>query len=389
LISYSSDATFQSDFEEFGYAWTVLWAQIVIQTLFVLKNNTFASDSTSIVRKNLPVTTNKLLEPVVISTIDDAIAALKRPKGSFEEWLDCARIFSANRMWDELEQSALKAMEAATNRPIKPILLKEAAMRFAAGSLKTFSSEAEFKDNCNETIFTLKEFSRLFPNESNTIKKYFESVIDALDEITILLADGSPQALVSIASKLRKRVGRPDLSILVAGVALRLDSEQYAAHTTRGSAFTEMEQFGKALSDFEVAEKNSKSRPYAIAGHTKLLIMQGEFTYALEIGAELLKGKHSKPMLYMLAAAAKGAGDESKFNWLVKQAEALPDVQPGSGKILLLRQSIRILIENKQFEVAEALIKQLSEIDKPARIKALKSQLDFAKSAVSINRQSV
>ena len=57
--------------------------------------------------------------------------------------------------------------------------------------------------------------------------------------------------MVSIASKLRKRVGRPDLSILVAGVALRLDSEQYAARTTRGSAFTEMEQFGKALSDFE------------------------------------------------------------------------------------------------------------------------------------------
>jgi hypothetical protein len=335
------------------------------------------------------VTSNKLLEPIVISTVEDAVTALARPKGSFEEWLECARIFSANRMWDELEKSALRAMQAATNRPIKPILLKEAAMRFAAGSLKTFSSEAEFKENCDETVFTLKKFSKLFPNESNRIKKYFESVIDALDEITILLADGSPQALVSIASKLRKRIGRPDLSILVAGVALRLDSEQYAAHTTRGSAFTEIEQFDKALKDFEIAEKDSKSRPYAIAGHTKLLIMRGEFVYALEIGAELLKGKHSKPMLYMLAAAAKGAGDDSKFNWLVRQAEALPDVQPGSGKILLLRQSIRILIENKQFEVAEALVNQLSEIDKPARIKTLKSQIEFAKSAISIKRQSV
>ena len=334
------------------------------------------------------MTSDMLLEPVEIATVSDAIAALERRKGSFEEWLDCARIFSANRMWDELEKSALRAMEAATNRPIRPILLKEAAMRFAAGSLKSFSSKSEFKDNCDETISTLKEFSKLFPSESDRLKTYFDSVIEALDEITILLADGSPQALVSIASKLRKRVGRPDLSIIVAGVALQLDSEQFAAHTTRGSAFTEMEEFGKALSDFSIAEKDPKSRPYAIAGHTKLLITQGDFKYALDIGSELLKRKHSKPMLYMLAAAAKGAGDEGKFNWLVKQAEALPDVTPGTGKILLLRQSIRILIENRQYEIADALVVQLAEFDKPARIKSLQAQIDKAKSANAGNLTS-
>ncbi len=335
--------------------------------------------------KNPGMTADILLEPLEISTVSEAIAALERRKGSFEEWLDCARIFSANRMWDELEKSALRAMEAATNRPIRPILLNEAAMRFAAGSLKSFSSKSEFRDNCDETISTLKEFSKLFPNESDRLKTYFDSVIEALDEITILLADGSPQALVSIASKLRKRVGRPDLSIIVAGVALQLDSEQFAAHTTRGSAFTEMEEFGKALSDFSIAEKDPKCRPYAIAGHTKLLITQGDFRYALEIGSELLKRKHSRPMLYMLAAAAKGAGDENKFNWLVKQAEALPDVPPGTGKILLLRQSIRILIENKQFDVAEALVAQLAEIDKPARIKTLQAQIGRGKSATARN----
>ena len=340
-------------------------------------------------KDNHIMTSDMLLEPVEIATVSDALTALERRKGSFEEWLDCARIFSANRMWEELEKSALRAMEAATNRPIRPILLKEAAMRFAAGSLKSFSSKSEFKDNCNETISILREFSKLFPNESDRMQTYFDSVIEALDEITILLTDGSPQALVSIASKLRKRVGRPDLSIIVAGVALQLDSEQYAAHTTRGSAFTEMEEFGKALSDFSIAEKDPKCRPYAVAGHTKLLIIQGNFQYALEIGSELLKRKHSRPMLYMLAAAAKGAGDENKFNWLVRQAEALPDVLPGTGKILLLRQSIRILIENKQFGIAEALLLQLSEIDKPARIKTLRAQIEHAKSAVVLNLRNV
>jgi tetratricopeptide (TPR) repeat protein len=323
-------------------------------------------------------------EPVEIRSLSQAIAALNRPKGSFEEWLDCARIFAANRMWGDLERSALRAIEAATNRNIRPVLLKEAAMRFASGSLKSFSSESEFKENCQQSIFTLKEFAKLFPKESDKLKTHFDSVIDALDEITILLADGSPQALVSIASKLRKRVGRADLAIIVAGVALRIDSKQFAAHTTRGSAFTEMEEFGKALDDFVIAESDNKSRPYAIAGHTKLLITQGDFHSALDIGSELLKKKHTKPMLYMLAAAAKGAGDDAKFNWLVKQAEALPDVQPGSGKILLMRQSIRILIENKQFDVAKALLMQLAQIDKPTRVKTFESQIERELAALSL-----
>ena len=324
-----------------------------------------------------------LIEPIQIFSVSDALEALNRPKGSFEEWLDCARIFSANRMWDELEKSALNALKATANRPIKPVLLKEAAMRFAAGSLKLFKSETEFKENCTATSSALKEFSQLFPDESNRIKSHFDSVIECLDEITILLADGSPQALVSIASKLRKRLGRPDLAIVVAGVALRIDSDQVAAHTTRGSAYTEMEEFGKALDDFVIAEGDKRCRPYAIAGHTKLLLMQGNFHSALDIGSELLKNKHSKPMLYMLAAAAKGAGDEAKFNWLVRKAEELAEVPVGTGKILLIRQSIRILIENKQFDVAEALLLQLSELDKPNRVKTLSVQIEKAKSALT------
>lgn len=339
--------------------------------------------TSGILSENLVMTSDTWLKPVEIVTVSDALAALDRRKGSFEEWLDCAQIFSTHRMWEDLEKSAVRAMEAATNRPIKPILLKEAAMRFAAGSLKRFSSKAEFKNNCVHTIYSLREFSKLFPNETDRTKTYLDSIIGALDEILILLADGSSQALVSIASKLRKIIGRPDLAIIVAGVAIQLDSEQYAAHTTRGSAFTEMEEYGKALSDFLIAEKDLKCRPYAIAGHTKLLITQGNFEYALEIGSELLKKKHSRPMLYMLAAAAKGAGDEKKFSWLVKQAEVLPDVTPGTGNKLLLRQSIRILIDNKQFDIAEALLLQLSEFDQPSRINTLRIQIHKAKSAIS------
>jgi hypothetical protein len=94
-----------------------------------------------------------------------------------------------------------------------------------------------------------------------------------------------------------------------------------------------------------------------------------------------LKGKFSRPLLYLLAAAAKGADDETKFKWLVNQAEALPEVAEGTGKILLMRQSIRILIENKQFDVAEALLKQLETLDKPGRIKGLSVQIQKARAA--------
>jgi hypothetical protein len=324
---------------------------------------------------------NALLEPIQILSVPDAIEAMKRPKGSFEEWLDCARIFSANRMWSELEDASLKALESAANRPMKPILLKEAAMRFAAGSLRTFSSEKEFKENCNESINTLREIAKLFPQKSNRFKSYLDSVIDALDEIVILLSEGSTYALTSIASKLRKKIGRPDLAIKVANVAISMDSAQFAARTTRGSAYAELEEFNKALEDFLFAESDKRARPFAIAGHTKLLIMQGDFHAALDLGSELLKGKFSRPLLYLLAAAAKGADDEAKFNWLVNQAEALPEVPEGTGKILLMRQSIRILIENKQFDVAEALLKQLETLDKPGRIKGLSLQIQKARAA--------
>ena len=66
-----------------------------------------------------------------------------------------------------------------------------------------------------------------------------------------------------------------------------------------------------------------------------------------------------------------GAGDEEKFKWLVKEAESLTEVIPGSGKVLLTKQAIKILIENKQFDVAGKLLVQYSEIASEIRYKAL------------------
>jgi tetratricopeptide (TPR) repeat protein len=319
---------------------------------------------------------NSELEPSSITNLQEARDAMKRKRGSFEEWLECAGIFSANRLWPEFEQAALRTLESAVNRPIKPPLLKQAAMNYAAASLKTFSSKAEFEVNCKNTISTLKRYSSHFPADSERIKSYFEYVIEALDEITILLSEGSPRALVSIASKLRKRLGRPDLSIAVASVALREDPDEYAAYVTRGSAYTELENYPKAIEDFVVAQGNSKSRPYAIAGHTKLLIREGKFELAVDLGEELLERKPTRPILYLLAAAVKGAKDENRFSELVEQADALPDSEPGTGKLILLRQSITILIENNQFETAEELINQLALIERPSRVNVYRVKLN-------------
>ncbi len=322
------------------------------------------------------VDTQTLLEPIAIKTVDEAREALKRPRGSFEEWLECARIFSANKLWSELEKSAQKALESATRRPLKPTLLKEAAMRFAAGSLRDFHSKEEFRRNCEDTSATLNEFNGLLNKDSERFRTYFESVIEALDEIALLLADGSPHALTSISSKLRKRLGRADLAVTVANVAINTDPKQYAAFTTRGAAFSELSEYEKALNDFKFAESDSQSRPFAIAGHTKLLIRQSEYSAAIKLGWELLKtGKKRKSILFLLAAAAKGAGDEERFKWLISEAELLPDVAPGSGRVLLTRQAIRILIENRQFDVAAKLLLQYAEITSEGRYKALQKEL--------------
>ena len=261
-------------------------------------------------------------------------------------------------------------------RPIKPTLLIEAAKRYASGSLKVFNSKSEFESNCRKSQKELLALKEVIPIDKKRVHTYLESLNDELDEILILLADGSPEALTSIASRLRKRLGRSDLAIRVADIALQSDSSVIPAYVTRGSAHTDLGDFLHAESDFEFAEKDTKSRPYAIAGHTRLLIKQGKFVDALEKGDELLLRKVSRPIIFLMAAAAKGAGDHAAFERFLKIAESLPESTSGSGRTLLMRQAIRILIENRQFDAARELIQELATFDRPSQVKFLTTKLN-------------
>ena len=315
-------------------------------------------------------------DALLIQSLDDAIAALKRKKGSFEEWLECAQIFAKHSMWSHLEEASKRALESALKRPIKPTLLIEAAKRYASGSLKVFNSKSEFESNCRKSQKELLALKEVIPIDKKRVHTYLESLNDELDEILILLADGSPEALTSIASRLRKRLGRSDLAIRVADIALHSDSSAIPAYVTRGSAHTDLGDFLHAESDFEFAEKDTKSRPYAIAGHTRLLIKQGKFVDALEKGDELLLRKVSRPIIFLMAAAAKGAGDHAAFERFLKIAESLPESTSGSGRTLLMRQAIRILIENRQFDAARELIQELATFDRPLQVKFLTTKLN-------------
>ena len=315
-------------------------------------------------------------DALLIQSLDDAIAALKRKKGSFEEWLECAQIFAKHSMWSHLEEASKRALESALKRPIKPTLLIEAAKRYASGSLKVFNSKSEFESNCRKSQKELLALKEVIPIDKKRVHTYLESLNDELDEILILLADGSPEALTSIASRLRKRLGRSDLAIRVADIALHSDSSVIPAYVTRGSAHTDLGYFLHAESDFEFAEKDTKSRPYAIAGHTRLLIKQGKFVDALEKGDELLLRKVSRPIIFLMAAAAKGAGDHAAFERFLKIAESLPESTSGSGRTLLMRQAIRILIENRQFDAARELIQELATFYRPSQVKFLTTKLN-------------
>ena len=315
-------------------------------------------------------------DALLIQSLDDAIAALKRKKGSFEEWLECAQIFAKHSMWSHLEEASKRALESALKRPIKPTLLIEAAKRYASGSLKVFNSKSEFESNCRKSQKELLALKEVIPIDKKRVHTYLESLNDELDEILILLADGSPEALTSIASRLRKRLGRSDLAIRVADIALHSDSSAIPAYVTRGSAHTDLGDFLHAESDFEFAEKDTKSRHYAIAGHTRLLIKQGKFVDALEKGDELLLRKVSRPIIFLMAAAAKGAGDHAAFERFLKIAESLPESTSGSGRTLLMRKAIRILIENRQFDAARELIQELATFDRPLQVKFLTTKLN-------------
>jgi tetratricopeptide (TPR) repeat protein len=328
--------------------------------------------------QNSSMSENQLFESKKITTLSQARLALSRERGSFEEWLECTEVFAKTRNWSELETAAARALEAASNRPIKPPLLRQAAMRFAAGSLRNFTTKSQFEQSCKATSLSLRDYARLFPYTKNELKTYLDSTIETLDEIALLLTDSTSPAMVSIASKLRTKIGRPDLAAQVATVAINLESTQMAAYVTRGSAFVELEDYQRAYQDFIIAENDRHSRKYAVAGHTKMLICQANYSDALELGSELLRLPKSRPILYLLAAAAKGAGDSSKFDWLVKEAEKLPDVKQGSGRKLLIRQSIEILISHNQFDVAKALLDELKSFDRGKKVNALQESLIHA-----------
>ena len=77
-----------------------------------------------------------------------------------------------------------------------------------------------------------------------------------------------------------------------------------------------------------------------------------------------------------MAAAAKGAGDHAAFERFLKIAESLPESTSGSGRTLLMRQAIRILIENRQFDAARELIQELATFDRPSQVKFLTTKLN-------------
>jgi tetratricopeptide (TPR) repeat protein len=317
--------------------------------------------------------------PIQISSIQEALDALQRKHGSFEEWLECAYIFSQSSMWSHLEIAASRAFMSAISRPIRPAMLADAAKRFAAGSLGNFNNKSEFELNCQKSLIGLKKLQENIPIDKKKALMDIQNLIQVFDEILILLAEGSPPALTSIAAKLRKRLGRSDLAIRVADIAIRVDPCIISGYVVRGSAYTDMGDFLNASKDLEVAENDSKSRPYAVAAYTRLLIRQGKFTQALSKGEELLTRKTSRPLILLMIAAARGANDMTKYERYMSIAQNTKVPERRGGRILLTRQAIRILIENQQFVTAQELILELSHFDKPSQVKSLSALLEKTK----------
>ena len=313
--------------------------------------------------------------PIEIFTVEDAIKALDRQKGSFEEWLECATIFAKLSMWEYLEKAAYRALESAASRPIKPSLLVDAAKRYAAGALGDFKNKSEFEVSCRDTTRDLKKIRESLPKGATKVYEQLDNLTQVLDEILILLADGSPEALTSIAARLRKRLGRSDLAIRVADIALRQDSSVIPGYVVRGSALTDIGEYSRAIIDFEFAERDRKSRPYAVAAHTRMLIRQGKFKDALSMGQELYLRKMSRPIILLMIAAARGANNRDEFERLMKLADSVKDAGKGSGRTLLMRQAIRLLIDNGQFDIARKLLEEISEFDRPSQVKALNKSL--------------
>ena len=232
-----------------------------------------------------------------IITLNDAERVLRTSgsRVSFTECLDCIQTADDIKNHDERDQ-ALTVRDLAVERGISIFNPKNIHNnrfpKFVSASVSFFLAKSPSIDALPENIVKAEKFiTELRSNglSQNPRKEYLTKIdkeIQHLSELSLLLAETTPQARVRLSSKLRHPFRCPELAIDACNRALAERPTDEAALTSRAAAFLDIHDTPAAKSDLTTALRLNERNPPTLVVVVRYLAAERDLkkalTYALE-----------------------------------------------------------------------------------------------------------
>lgn len=308
--------------------------------------------------------------PRSVRTTQDAETVLSG-RATFAEILDCVAVATAAERWDLVERCVPAAFGCvdATRQP--PGRLADIARAYLKAKLATVTTLRHVTDALEKASAGLEDLESRVTHGSH--RSALRDRVEEARELALLVADDDVPSLVSLSSRLRAYVHRPDLAVIAATEALRREPGNAKALTTRGAANVDMGRYDRARMDLDAAWRDAPAKHSALARY-RCELRDGQHRDALHWALEATSlAPDDSYGLHALAAAAVACGEQDLLASLhPRLAEAHPDGRDDrwvtyvaakqlvrDGAVDLARQALTSLLDGGAYAPASKLLAQI------------------------------
>lgn len=258
--------------------------------------------------------------PRSVRTVEDVEAILEGP-ATFAEVLDCVAVASSAARWNLVER-CLPAAFASVDASRQPKgRLAEVARAYLTARLASVRSLRGIAGTLEDAAEALRDLEARVDHENH--RSALRDRVQEARELALLIADDDVPSLVSLSSRLRAYVHRPDLAVIAATKALQRDAGNAKALTTRGAANVDMERYDRARVDLEAAWETAPAKHSALARY-RCELRDGRHREALHWALEASSlAPDDSYGLHALAAAAVACGDQDLLSSLRPRLESM------------------------------------------------------------------
>jgi hypothetical protein len=262
-----------------------------------------------------------------------------------------------------------------SQRPYPERKVREIALTAVRADFKHATTLEDVSDRAKVLVDSLAHFSS-GPNE-----RPITSVMLTLNDLHVLLVEGSPPSLVKVCAKLRK-LERSDLGLVAAKRAMQdvgiTTDIRTSALNTGAAAALDVDRLRDAAEMLGEAWKLEHTA-YVANTQFRCSLMQGLDEEALQWATEAVALDPSNRASWSsLAAASRVAGDESTFQRAIEELESLPPPDDGESRRWSIFAAGKVLAEAGRYLDAESVVVVLRGMDEDglaARLEDLLTRL--------------